>query len=209
MSEAQTSFRRKRFRWRPFASFGPLWSFVLSALAGIALYLRPEGSLASWSSWSMLGLDKNTWEGVHTLAVLGCCSSSSCTSPSMENSLGIRPAEGRRVERIKNRSRGGDHCSWCCLRPRPSAGGSRPAPDGCPAANKKGVRRSRSSRLSPDAAARSLAELCSLIPSPSRRRRGRLARGDTVSTILPGLWRISPRPSEFRPSACYRLAAGR
>jgi hypothetical protein len=35
----------------------------------LALYLRPEGSLAAWSGWRFLGLDKKGWEGVHTLFV--------------------------------------------------------------------------------------------------------------------------------------------
>ena len=33
------------------------------------MYLRPEGSVARWSGWRLLGLDKRDWEGVHiTLA---------------------------------------------------------------------------------------------------------------------------------------------
>lgn len=70
MPEGQTLPRKRRFRLRAFASFGLLWSFGLSALAGIALFFRPEGSLASWSGWSLLGLNKSGWEGVHTLAVV-------------------------------------------------------------------------------------------------------------------------------------------
>ena len=33
------------------------------------LFLRPEGSIARWAGWSMLGIDKKGWEGIHTL----CC----------------------------------------------------------------------------------------------------------------------------------------
>ena len=36
-------------------------------LSGLAMYLRPEGSVARWVDWSLLGLSKNGWEGVHTL----------------------------------------------------------------------------------------------------------------------------------------------
>ena len=38
--------------------------------SGLALYLRPEGSIARWTSWQMLGLDKKGWEGVHTFFCL-------------------------------------------------------------------------------------------------------------------------------------------
>ncbi|MBN1940446.1 MAG: DUF4405 domain-containing protein, partial [Candidatus Aminicenantes bacterium] len=59
----------KRFLLRPFVSFGLLWSFLVAAVSGIVLYFRPEGSLASWTNWSVLGLDKKTWEAVHTLGI--------------------------------------------------------------------------------------------------------------------------------------------
>ncbi len=59
----------KRFRLRPFVSFGLLWSFLVAAVSGIVLYFRPEGSLASWTNWSVFGLDKKTWEAVHTLGI--------------------------------------------------------------------------------------------------------------------------------------------
>jgi hypothetical protein len=61
--------KKNRFRFRVFVSFGLLLSFAAMALAGIVLYFRPEGSLASWSGWSVLGLDKKGWEGVHTVLI--------------------------------------------------------------------------------------------------------------------------------------------
>jgi hypothetical protein len=58
------------FHLRPFVSFLLLFSFLLSALSGVALFLRPEGSLAAWVGWSALGLDKKEWEGLHATAVV-------------------------------------------------------------------------------------------------------------------------------------------
>lgn len=52
---------------RRFTSIFLLLSFLLLAFSGLALYLRPEGSVARWTGWSMLGLEKKDWEGVHTL----------------------------------------------------------------------------------------------------------------------------------------------
>ena len=66
MSESNS----RRFRLRPFISYGTLFSFLVTAIAGIVLYLRPEGGLASWSRWSILGIDKKGWEGIHTLFVI-------------------------------------------------------------------------------------------------------------------------------------------
>ena len=60
----------RRFRIRVFVSFGIMFSFLVSALAGIVLYFRPEGSLASWTRWQALGIDKKGWEGVHTVTVV-------------------------------------------------------------------------------------------------------------------------------------------
>ena len=42
-----------------------LLSFLVSAVSGIILFVRPEGSLARWVGWSVLGLDKAQWEAVH------------------------------------------------------------------------------------------------------------------------------------------------
>ena len=39
---------------------------MLLAFSGLALYLRPEGSIAHWTGWSLLGINKKGWEGVHT-----------------------------------------------------------------------------------------------------------------------------------------------
>ena len=56
-----------RFRWRAFLSLTLFFAFILLAFSGLALYLRPEGSVARWVDWRLIGLDKSGWEGVHTL----------------------------------------------------------------------------------------------------------------------------------------------
>jgi hypothetical protein len=57
------------FRFRAFTAFWLAFSFFLSVLSGLILFLRPEGSLAAWTAWSVLGLNKKQWEGVHTVFV--------------------------------------------------------------------------------------------------------------------------------------------
>ena len=61
--------KNNTFRWRVFISFFLAGTFLLSAVSGIILFLRPEGSLAAWTGWSLLGLDKKGWEGLHAAAI--------------------------------------------------------------------------------------------------------------------------------------------
>ncbi len=61
---------KSTFRWRAFVSFLLLLSFLLSGISGLILFLRPEGSLAAWSGWSVLGLDKRGWEALHAIAIV-------------------------------------------------------------------------------------------------------------------------------------------
>ncbi len=58
------------FKGQNFISLSLGLSFLLLLLSGIALYLRPEGSVASWNNWKFWGLSKAEWELLHTAAVL-------------------------------------------------------------------------------------------------------------------------------------------
>jgi magnesium-transporting ATPase (P-type) len=57
----------KKFKYKNFTSFTLLFSLLILILSGIAMYIRPEGSIANWVGWSFMGLSKNAWEGMHTL----------------------------------------------------------------------------------------------------------------------------------------------
>ena len=57
----------KKFNWRNFISLGLLLTFLVMAFSGIILYIAPEGSIARWIDWKVLGLNKNDWEAQHTL----------------------------------------------------------------------------------------------------------------------------------------------
>ncbi len=60
----------QRFRFRSLVSFSVFFSFLALVLSGIAMYLRPEGSIARWTGWSLLGLDKKGWEELHIVIAL-------------------------------------------------------------------------------------------------------------------------------------------
>ena len=55
-----------RFRLRSFTSLLLAISFVVLGLSGIALYFTPKGRIAHWTGWTLLGLGKEEWAGLHT-----------------------------------------------------------------------------------------------------------------------------------------------
>ncbi|MCK4873867.1 MAG: DUF4405 domain-containing protein [Phycisphaerales bacterium] len=57
--------KRKRLNLRSFISFLIALSMLLISFSGIILYLTPQGRIAHWTNWTMLGLDKDAWTAVH------------------------------------------------------------------------------------------------------------------------------------------------
>lgn len=57
----------RRFNWQIFISFNLLFTFVLMLLSGLILYFKPEGTVARWLDWKILGVDKSGWESLHTV----------------------------------------------------------------------------------------------------------------------------------------------
>lgn len=58
---------KKSFKWKSFISFGLFISFFIIALTGVVLYITPAGRVAKWVDWRLLGLDKEQWQGLHTI----------------------------------------------------------------------------------------------------------------------------------------------
>ena len=210
MTEPQTPLRKKRFRLRAFASFGLLWSFGLSALAGIALFFRPEGSLASWSGWSLLGLNKSGWEGVHTLAVVALIFFGGLhvvlnwkalwgylrrTAAPFEGAKREFAAATLLVALLAAAAIGRWPPAWALMDAR--------------AAIKKGALAVDVLPPVPDAAARSVAELCPGVPVSVEEATARLARAgyriDDPSRTLEDL----SAAFGTSPERLYRLLAGR
>lgn len=60
-----------KFQIRGFTSLLLTAVFLILGFSGIILYLTPRGRVANWTGWTMLGLDKQEWQAVHTnLALL-------------------------------------------------------------------------------------------------------------------------------------------
>ena len=69
MAEATTQERRS-FRWRGLTSFVVTLAFLVLATTGVILYVSPQGRVANWTDWTVLGLDKEQWAAVHTTSAL-------------------------------------------------------------------------------------------------------------------------------------------
>jgi len=44
--------------------------FLIMAVSGIVAYVMPEGRVAYWTNWSMIGLTKERWNDIHTMSGL-------------------------------------------------------------------------------------------------------------------------------------------
>jgi len=71
MAPTQVEQKNKRFNLRALTSLTVTLSFLCLAFSGIVLYFTPKGRVAHWTGWTMFGLEKEQWAGVHTvLAIL-------------------------------------------------------------------------------------------------------------------------------------------
>lgn len=61
------SDKKVSFKFRKFVSFSLMFIFPILVISGVALYIRPEGSIARWIVWTHWGLDKRGWEGIHII----------------------------------------------------------------------------------------------------------------------------------------------
>jgi hypothetical protein len=51
---------------RKITSLTTLLSFILLIITSIFVYIKPQGKIANWANWEVLGLDKGQWEALHT-----------------------------------------------------------------------------------------------------------------------------------------------
>ena len=50
---------------RSLTAFLVTWAFLILTLSGIVLYIVPQGRIAYWVNWSLLGLGKSQWGNLH------------------------------------------------------------------------------------------------------------------------------------------------
>ncbi len=58
---------KAKFKTKAFTSFTITWAFLVTSIAGIILFIAPQGRIANWNVWTIWGLDKEQWGAVHTL----------------------------------------------------------------------------------------------------------------------------------------------
>jgi len=61
------AYRRGRFSWRAFVSLYITWSALILLISGVILYIAPAGRIAKWTHISLLGLEKEEWQAIHTI----------------------------------------------------------------------------------------------------------------------------------------------
>ncbi|MFC1529196.1 DUF4405 domain-containing protein [Gemmatimonadota bacterium] len=57
----------KRFQLRVFTSLSLVTTGLVLACTGAICYLKPPSRIAEWIGWRFLGLEKGTWEALHTI----------------------------------------------------------------------------------------------------------------------------------------------
>ncbi len=58
---------KKKINWRSFTSLYIIFSGIFMLLSGIILYLAPAGRVAKWTHLTILGLEKEQWQAIHTI----------------------------------------------------------------------------------------------------------------------------------------------
>ena len=58
---------KNKFKTKSFATFTVAWMFLILTFSGVILYFTPSGRIANWTSWTLLGLLKEEWQGLHNL----------------------------------------------------------------------------------------------------------------------------------------------
>jgi hypothetical protein len=60
-----TKGKSNGFSWRAFASLTAALSFIGMCVTGVVLFVVPPGRIANWTGWTMVGLTKHQWGGLH------------------------------------------------------------------------------------------------------------------------------------------------
>ncbi len=58
----------KKWHTRGLTSLLTLSGFLIMAITGLVLYLVPQGRIAYWTEWTLIGMTKEQWGDVHILA---------------------------------------------------------------------------------------------------------------------------------------------
>ncbi len=65
-----TNTKPERLHWRGLTSLVVTLAFLALATTGVIMYVSPQGRVANWTDWNVLGLSKQQWIAVHTTMAL-------------------------------------------------------------------------------------------------------------------------------------------
>ena len=57
--------RDKTLNVRALTAFIVAWAFAVAIVTGIVLYVVPQGRVAYWTDWDLIGLAKDAWSNIH------------------------------------------------------------------------------------------------------------------------------------------------
>ncbi|MCP4296675.1 MAG: DUF4405 domain-containing protein [Proteobacteria bacterium] len=57
-----------KLHYRGLTSFFTTFGFLIMVVTGLTLYIVPQGKIAYWIDWTLLGLTKTQWGSIHTLS---------------------------------------------------------------------------------------------------------------------------------------------
>ena len=57
--------RDKALNVRALTAFIVTWAFAVAIVTGIILYVVPQGRVAYWTDWHLIGLAKDGWSNIH------------------------------------------------------------------------------------------------------------------------------------------------
>lgn len=58
---------RTRLNLRSFTSLIVTWAFAIAIVTGTVLYIVPQGRIAYWMDWQLIGLGKTDWGNIHII----------------------------------------------------------------------------------------------------------------------------------------------
>jgi hypothetical protein len=64
----ETVVANSKIHKRGLTSFFTLFGFLIMSVTGLVLYVVPEGRVAYWTTWELIGLTKTDWGNIHILS---------------------------------------------------------------------------------------------------------------------------------------------
>ena len=61
--------KNPKWHWRGLTSLFSLSGFLIMAVTGVVLFIVPQGRIAYWTEWKLMGMTKEQWGDIHVLSM--------------------------------------------------------------------------------------------------------------------------------------------